>query len=70
MDALRAFSLKLGRVTASVSLRPCTFDPELEGRHEATNTSPARLVVTSSKHVDDVKLGAEKEVCEEIIKAV
>ena len=68
-DAPRAFSLKLGKVTAGVGLKPVTFDPELEVRHEQRGQ---QLVLTAmiAKHVDDVKLGAEHEACTEIIGAI
>ena len=59
-DAPRAFSIKLATVTRSskVGLKPTTFDPELEVKHQYVDGYP-RLVLMIAKHVDDIKVTGE-----------
>ena len=76
-DAPRAFSMKLARVTRSAEcdLKPTTWDPELELKHEGADTSGVgasqaaarRLVMILSKHVDDLKIAGQKHHVERLI---
>ena len=58
VDAPRAFSYKLAQVTSrECDLQPTTVDAELVVKHDNGN-----LVAIMSKHVDDLKIAARKEV--------
>ena len=72
-DAPRAFSMKLARVTRSQDLRPTTWDPELELKHESAGTdgsSASQLVLILSKHVDDLKIAGQKQYVERLIQHI
>ena len=59
-DAPRCFSLKLAQVTRNLChLRPSTVDGELCMQH-LVEAGRSKLVVTMTKHVDDLKTGWNK----------
>jgi hypothetical protein len=62
--APRAFSMKLSRITRGPKCRmlPTTMDPELEVRHDG-----GKLVAIGTKHVDDLKFGAEPKLLKDAI---
>ena len=63
VDAPRAFSLKLSRVTTGkCRLVPSKVDPELCCRYDN-----GRLVCMMTKHVDDLKIAGEPAVVKEIL---
>ena len=60
-DAPRCFSLKLAQVTRNLcGLKPSTVDGELCMKHKVEAGRP-KLVVITTKHLDDIKLAGVKE---------
>ena len=66
MDAPRAFSIKLGKVTREkCNLLPSKIDQELCCRHDN-----GELVAMMTKHVDDLKIAGRPDVVQAILKEI
>ena len=63
VDAPRAFSLKLSMILTALNLKATSIDAELCVLHD----SNSKLVLMVTKHVDDLKIAAERKVAEWLI---
>ena len=63
VDAPRAFSLKLFMILSKLGLKPTAIDAELCVLHD----SQSKLQLIMTKHVDDLKIAAQRELSEWLI---
>ena len=66
VDAPRAFSLKLARVTKQLGFVPSNIDPELCFKFDKNG----RLLCMMTKHVDDLKFAGPRHVITKCMKAL